>query len=49
MDARAVEQALIEWFGLKILDNKINSISKNNPIYQEAIKKGNEILKSLGL
>lgn len=48
-DARSVEQVLIEKFGLENLINKINSISPNNPIYEEAIKIGKQILNSKGL
>ena len=46
--ARAVEQVLIERYGLGknggTLLNKINSIAKNNPIYDQAIALGNRIL-----
>ena len=48
-DARAVEQVLIEHFGMTkdggTLINKINSIAKNNPIYEESMKRGAELLK----
>lgn len=37
-DARAIEQELINRIGLVNLTNKINSISTNNVIYQEAIE-----------
>jgi RHS repeat-associated protein len=51
-DARAVEQALIEIHRLSknggTLINMINSISKNNPIYSEAIKRGYELLELIG-
>ena len=47
-DARAVEQVLIERHGLVNLHNKINSISPRNPIYEEAIKRGAEILRKTG-
>jgi uncharacterized protein RhaS with RHS repeats len=51
-DARAVEQALIEIHGLSknggTLINKINSIAKNNPVYANLIKRGYELLKSVG-
>ena len=51
-DARAVEQVLIEHFGLSrdggTLLNKINSISSQNSIYQEAIQRGREILDLIG-
>jgi filamentous hemagglutinin len=51
-DARAVEQVLIEYNGLGknsgTLLNKINSISKNNPVYAESLKRGAELLKSIG-
>jgi RHS repeat-associated protein len=46
-DARAVEQVLIEQHGLDNLLNQINSISKTNPIYNDSIKKGTNILKNL--
>ncbi len=51
-DARAVEQVLIERYGLGrnggTLLNKINSIAQSNPIYQAATARGAVILKSLG-
>jgi hypothetical protein len=47
-DARAVEQVLIEEFGLSNLLNKINSISAKNPIYNDAIRRGQDILRSVG-
>jgi hypothetical protein len=50
-EARAVEQTLIELHGLEknggTLINKINSISQSNPIYDEAKKKGSELLQSI--
>lgn len=52
-DARAVEQVLIEMYKLPknggSLINKINSISKSNPAYGEALKRGAELLKEVGL
>jgi len=47
-DARAVEQVLIEHYGLDNLYNMINSIATSNSIYQEAIQRGTMILQSLG-
>ncbi|GIV67075.1 MAG: hypothetical protein KatS3mg047_1468 [Bellilinea sp.] len=47
-DARAVEQVLIEKYGLANLYNQINSISPNNPIYHDAISRGLEILRIIG-
>ena len=51
-DARAAEQALIELHGLKknggSLINMINSISKSNPAYAAMLKRGTELLKSVG-
>ena len=51
-DARAVEQVLIEKYGLMknggTLLNKINSIASSNPIYQQAIQRGTELLESIG-
>jgi RHS repeat-associated protein len=47
-DARAVEQVLIENYGLANLENQINSIAATNPIYQAAIQRGNEILQIIG-
>ncbi len=47
-DARAVEQVLIEKYGLANLYNQINSISPNNPIYHDAILRGLEILRIIG-
>jgi len=52
MDAKGVEQALIELHGLLknggTLINQINSISAKNPFYAEAIKRGIELLKNIG-
>lgn len=51
-DARAVEQSLIEHHKLQAdggsLVNKINSISKDNPKYEEALVRGAELLKKIG-
>ncbi|MBY8962546.1 hypothetical protein KJK34_07250 [Flavobacterium sp. D11R37] len=51
-DAKAVEQALIEIYGLGknggTLLNKINSISARNPNYASQLERGYEILKSIG-
>jgi len=47
-EARAVEQVLINRYGLGNLDNKINSVGINNPWYDEAIGIGNSILDGLG-
>jgi hypothetical protein len=51
-DARAVEQALIEIHGLGksggTLLNKINSIARSNPTYVAQVKRGYELLKSIG-
>ena len=50
-DARAVEQVLIENYGLGknggSLLNKINSISPVNPIYPQAMGRGAEILQTI--
>jgi len=46
-DARAVEQVLIERYGIGNLYNQINSIATTNPIYQKAIERGTEILKHI--
>jgi filamentous hemagglutinin len=46
-DARAVEQALIENYGLPNLLNKINSISPNNAIYPAAMERAQEILTTI--
>jgi RHS repeat-associated protein len=52
LDARAAEQVLIERYGLPRdggqLYNQIFSISPRNPVYQQAILRGNEILEWLG-
>ena len=52
-DARAVEQALIEYYGLGknggTLLNKINSISSRNPIYANAIARGVALAQAAGL
>ena len=51
-DARAVEQALIEIHGLGknggSLLNKINSISNANPEYADLLRRGYELLSSIG-
>ncbi|MFE8598891.1 SitA5 family polymorphic toxin [Archangium violaceum] len=51
-DARAVEQALIEIHGLRknggTLLNHINSIARSNPKYAEALRRGLELLESIG-
>jgi RHS repeat-associated protein len=51
-EARAVEQALIENFGLGknggTLLNQINSIAASNPIYGNSLKVGIQILKNVG-
>ena len=46
-DARAVEQFLIEQYGLSNLFNKINSIAQANPIYENAIQRAGEILRNI--
>ncbi len=47
-DAKAVEQVLIEYYGFSknggTLKNKINSISRNSPVYAESIQRGKELL-----
>lgn len=48
VDARAVEQVLIEHYGLENLHNKINSIASRSKIYPDAIKRGVEILRITG-
>ena len=52
-DARAVEQVLIEMYKLPknggTLLNRINSIAKTNPAHAEALKRGAELLKQVGL
>jgi hypothetical protein len=51
-DARAVEQALIEIHGLSkhggTLMNRINSIARSNPKYAAALRRGLELLESIG-
>ncbi|HYO54023.1 hypothetical protein [Archangium sp.] len=51
-DARAVEQALIEIHGLGknggTLMNRINSIARSNPKYAAALRRGLELLESIG-
>jgi RHS repeat-associated protein len=51
-DARAVEQTLIEIHGLSknggTLINKINSIATSNPTYGSQLRRGYELLKSIG-
>lgn len=51
-DAKAVEQNLIEYYGLEknggTLMNKINSIAESNPIYDSALQRGQDILWNYG-
>jgi hypothetical protein len=47
-DARAVEQVLIEYYGLENLYNRINSIASTNEIYAAALQRGLEILTVTG-
>lgn len=51
-DARAVEQALIEIYGLQknggTLLNRINSIARTNPKYADMLRRGRELLESAG-
>ena len=51
-DARAVEQRLIKEYGLSkeggTLLNKINSIARKNPIYDKALIRGEQLLRSKG-
>jgi len=47
LDARAVEQVLIESHGLQNLENKINSIARSSSIYDSAKQLGQEILETL--
>jgi hypothetical protein len=52
LDARAVEQALIEVHGLArnggTLRNQINSIATSNPAYASQLERGYELLRSIG-
>ncbi len=52
-DARAAEQVLIKRLGLQKnggqLRNKINSIAERNPIFKEAIKRGEKLLEGIPL
>ncbi len=52
MDARAVEQALIQHHGLEknggTLMNKINSISPRNSGFFDYVKMGYDVLRSIG-
>ena len=52
INARGVEQALIEHFGLGknggTLMNKINSIAPSSGVYDQAVKSGKELLKNVG-
>ncbi|MFP2930546.1 hypothetical protein ACLESO_36180 [Pyxidicoccus sp. 3LG] len=51
-DARAVEQALIEIHGLQkkggTLLNEINSIARTNPGYADLVRRGMQLLESIG-
>lgn len=46
--ARGVEQALISHFGLDNLFNKINSIARKDPKYDNAVQSGKNLLKGIG-
>lgn len=50
--ARGVEQAIIEERGLAknggTLTNRINSIARSNPIYEQAVEFGRALLQSIG-
>lgn len=52
-EARAVEQTLINRHGLEkdggSLLNKINSIARDNPLYDAAVARGADLLGKLGL
>lgn len=52
LDARGVEQALIEHHGLEknggTLANKINSISPKNPGFSDYVRMGFDVLRSVG-
>lgn len=52
IDARAVEQALIEIHGLGkrggTLINKINSISSRDPAFNRLVQRGMELLRQVG-
>lgn len=55
-EARAVEQVLIEYYGLGgkagqtgQLMNRINSISTKNPFYAESLKLGKQLLENAGI
>ena len=48
-DARSVEQVLIEQGELANLNNKIDSIAESNQIYEQAIQRGNDILRMVGI
>jgi hypothetical protein len=51
-DARAVEQVLIEIHGLQknggTLLNRINSIARTNPKYADMLRRGKQLLESIG-
>jgi hypothetical protein len=51
-DARCVEQALIEYYGLGknggTLMNKINSIASKDRLYAEALRHGRQLLQAAG-
>jgi hypothetical protein len=51
-DARSVEQALIELHGLQkrggTLLNRINSVARSNPKYADMLRRGKELLESIG-
>ncbi|KFE69552.1 hypothetical protein DB31_6527 [Hyalangium minutum] len=50
-DARAVEQVLIELYGLQknggTLLNRINSIARSNPRYADLLRRGKKLLESI--
>jgi RHS repeat-associated protein len=46
--SKAVEQVLINSFRLENLYNKINSIAVSNPVYEEALRIGQDLLQAAG-
>lgn len=48
-EARALEQVMIERAGLVNLSNRINSIARSNPIYDDAVELGVRLGERFGL
>lgn len=48
-EARGAEQVMIDYYGLGKLDNVINSIALNNPVFYERVQEGISVLSRAGV